>query len=200
MAKKIARKRGAVAEANAVAAKLTPKDKKTMGSIVGLADGVVERGREAPRSVRRYPVAHAVERPLQPAEADPRDGQRHQPAAALRSVAGQGLHADDAGRQRLQEADRRKARRPACEVCTTCSSTRSKAPRKNTFDDQDECDTIIEDVEVLLDQPARRAAPVRREARRDGRATSRSSTAATRSTARGWAPAATAFRRSSSRT
>ena len=45
MAKKITtirRKRGAVAEAKAVAAKLTPRDKKTMGSIVGLADRVVD--------------------------------------------------------------------------------------------------------------------------------------------------------------
>ena len=42
MAKKVIRRqRGAVAEAKAVAAKLTPRDKKTMGSIVGLADGVV---------------------------------------------------------------------------------------------------------------------------------------------------------------
>ncbi len=37
----IRRKRGAVAEAKEVAAKLSPRDKKTMGSIVGLADGVV---------------------------------------------------------------------------------------------------------------------------------------------------------------
>src|SRR3990172_8398796 len=41
MAKRLNRKRGAVAEAKAAAAKLTPRDKKTMGSIVGLADGVV---------------------------------------------------------------------------------------------------------------------------------------------------------------
>src|SRR5215475_13788426 len=41
MAKKIARKRGAVAESKAIAAKLTPRDKKTLGSIEGLADGEV---------------------------------------------------------------------------------------------------------------------------------------------------------------
>jgi DNA topoisomerase-6 subunit A len=42
MAKKlIRRKRGAVAEAKAATANLTPRDKKTMGTIVGLADGVV---------------------------------------------------------------------------------------------------------------------------------------------------------------
>jgi DNA topoisomerase VI subunit A len=41
MAKKIRRKRSAVAETKAAAAKLTPRDKKTMTGIVGLADRVV---------------------------------------------------------------------------------------------------------------------------------------------------------------
>ena len=41
MSKRISRRRGAVQEAKAVAAKLSPRDKKTMGSIVELADGVV---------------------------------------------------------------------------------------------------------------------------------------------------------------
>ena len=63
-------------------------------------------------------------------EAVHRDGQRHEPPAAVQPVAGQELHADAARGQRLQAADRRKARRPASEVCSTCSSTRSKAPRK----------------------------------------------------------------------
>ena len=71
--------------------------------------------------------------------------------------------------------------------------------KEETFDDQAECDPVIEDVEVDAQQPARRAAPVRSEARRHGRADHARSTAATRSTARGWAPAATAFPRSSSR-
>ena len=41
--------------------------------------------------------------------------------------------------------------------------------KENTFDDQGECDTIIEDIEVLLDALARGAAPVRRRTRRHGR-------------------------------
>jgi DNA topoisomerase-6 subunit A len=41
MGKIIRRRRGAVAEAKAAAAKLSPRDKKTMGSIVDLADNVV---------------------------------------------------------------------------------------------------------------------------------------------------------------
>ena len=65
--------------------------------------------------------------------------------------------------------------------------------KEETFDDQGECDPIIEDVEVMLERAARRAAPLRQERRRRWSATSRSSTAATRSTARGWVRAATAF-------
>ena len=70
--------------------------------------------------------------------------------------------------------------------------------KENTFDDQSECDTIIEDIEVLLDSLREELHLYADEARRRWSATSRSSTTATRSTARGWAPAATAFRRSSS--
>jgi hypothetical protein len=40
--------------------------------------------------------------------------------------------------------------------------------REETFDTQDECDPIIEDVEVMLDGAPRRAAPVRPETRRNG--------------------------------
>ena len=39
---------------------------------------------------------------------------------------------------------------PASEVCSTCSSTRSKAPRKKRSTTQDECDPVIEDLEVTL--------------------------------------------------
>src|ERR1043165_3803664 len=42
MSKKISRRRGSVQEAKQAAAKLSPRDKKTMGSIVGLADHVVD--------------------------------------------------------------------------------------------------------------------------------------------------------------
>ena len=87
-------------------------------------------GREAPRSARRYPVAHALERPLQPAQADSRDGQ-------LRPTGGSSSTCrrprPTCGRCSSPAAARscsRRARRPACVVCTTCSSTRSKAPRK----------------------------------------------------------------------
>src|SRR6476660_2208675 len=42
MAKKISRRRGAAQEAKEAAAKLSPRDKKTMTNIVGLADRVVD--------------------------------------------------------------------------------------------------------------------------------------------------------------
>ena len=84
---------------------------------------------------RRDPYVDIPSRTLSNVHYSPRKrilemGNAHQPPAAVRPVAGQGLHADDAGRQRLQEADRRRARRPASAVCSTCSSTRSKARRK----------------------------------------------------------------------
>ncbi len=72
--------------------------------------------------------------------------------------------------------------------------------REETFDDQAECDPVIEDVEVGAQQPARGAARLRLEPRQPGRPDRRWSTAATKSTARGWARPATAFPRSSSAT
>ena len=71
--------------------------------------------------------------------------------------------------------------------------------KENTFDDQGECDTVIEDIEVLL-------ASLREElhlyADKRGEMVGNiiaHRSAATRSIARGWDRAATAFRRSSSR-
>ena len=71
--------------------------------------------------------------------------------------------------------------------------------KEETFDEQSECDPIIEDVEVAARQPCAKncICTPRSAATWSGR--SRSSTAATKSTARAWAPAATAFPRSSSR-
>ena len=61
MAKKISRRRGSVQEAKEVAAKLSPRDKKTMGSIVGLANRVVPAGQtlaaavELARQIASFP-------------------------------------------------------------------------------------------------------------------------------------------------
>ena len=71
--------------------------------------------------------------------------------------------------------------------------------KEETFEDQAECDPVIEDVEVLLGSPPRGAAHVRQTRGDDGRQSSCWTTAATKSTARGWARAATASPRSSSR-
>ena len=71
--------------------------------------------------------------------------------------------------------------------------------KENTFDDQDESDTIIEDLEVMLDTLREELHLYAKNRGDDGRQHHAHRQAATRSTARGWAPAATAFPRSSSR-
>ena len=72
--------------------------------------------------------------------------------------------------------------------------------KEETFDDQDECDPIIEDVEVMLDALREELHLYAQNVGDMVGPHHARSTAATRSTAPGWAPAATAFRRSSSRT
>ena len=61
--------------------------------------------------------------------------------------------------------------------------------KEETFDDQEESDTIIEDVEVTLDSLREELHLYAEQPRRPGRADHARSTAATRSTARGWASA-----------
>jgi hypothetical protein len=58
--------------------KLSPRDKKTNESLVGLADRVVDAAHKS-----RDPVSDARQRPLLAAKADYRDGQREEPAATL---------------------------------------------------------------------------------------------------------------------
>ncbi len=70
--------------------------------------------------------------------------------------------------------------------------------KEETFDEQADCDTIIEDMEVTLNALREELHLYAKNARRPWSGRSRWSTAATRSIARGWAPAATASRRSSS--
>ena len=178
MAKKlIRRKRGAVAEAKAVAAKLSPRDKKTMGSIVGLADRVVDAAEKRKDPHVDIPSRTLGQRALQPAEADHRDGQHHEPPAAVRSVAGQGLHANDARGERrkklLTQGKTTSLRGMFYMLKHTIEGT-----KENTFDDQSECDPVIEDIEVLLDSCAKNCICTRRTAATMV-GTSRSSTAAT---------------------
>ena len=187
-------------ESKEAAAKLSPRDKKDARQHRRSGRRRRRRRRKAAGSACRYPVALAVERAVQPERSEFIEmGKQHEPPAAVQPVAGQGLHADAAGRQRVQAADRARqddqlprsvlpaqahdrrhqGRRP--------STTRANATRSSRMS------------KCSLNSAARGAAPVRPKARRHGRRRSRSSTAATRSIARAWAPAATAFRRSSSR-
>ncbi len=70
--------------------------------------------------------------------------------------------------------------------------------KEETFADQTECDPVIEDCEVLLNSLREELHLYAQKTRRHGRRNRAGRLAATRSTARGWAPAATASRRSSS--
>ena len=129
---------------------MTPQDKKHAAVAHDPGGWRGRDGRTPQGAAPRRSVAVAEQRPVQQVEALHRDGQRQEPPRAVQSVAGQELHADHAGRQRLQTARSNRARRRASEVCSTCSSTRSKAPRRRRSTTQDECDPVIEDVEVML--------------------------------------------------
>jgi DNA topoisomerase VI subunit A len=149
MAKKLVRRRGAVAESKAVAAKLSPRDKKTMGSIEGLADGVVTAAEK-----RRDPYVDIPSRTLANVHYSPR-----------KRILEMGKSTN---RRQLFDLSQAKAYMRTMLVATGCKRllTQSKTTslrglyymlkhtiegtKENTFDDQSECDTIIEDVEVLL--------------------------------------------------
>ena len=150
MAKKmIRRKRGAVAEAKAVAAKLTPRDKKTMGSIVGLADGVVTAAEK-----RRDPHVDIPSRTLSNVHYSPR-----------KRIIEMG---NSTNRRQLFDLAQAKAYMQTMLVASGCkrllnegktTSLRGmfymlkhtiEGTKENTFDDQDECDPVVEDIEVLL--------------------------------------------------
>jgi DNA topoisomerase-6 subunit A len=150
MAKKtIRRNRGAVAEAKAAAAKLTPRDKKTMGSIVGLADRVVDSAEK-----RRDPHVDIPSRTLANVRYSPR-----------KRIIEMG---NATNRRQLFDLSQAKAYMRTMLVASGCKKllTQGKTTslrglfymlkhtiegtKENTFDEQEECDTIIEDTEVLL--------------------------------------------------
>src|SRR3990170_5397286 len=149
MAKKISRKRGAVAEAKELAAKLTPRDKKTMGSIVGLADGVVNAAEK-----RKDPHVDIPSRTL--------SNVRYSPRKRILEMG------NSTNRRQLFDLAQAKAYMRTMLVASGCKRllTQGKTisirgmyymlkhtiegAKENTFDDQSECDTVIEDVEVLL--------------------------------------------------
>jgi len=150
MAKKlIRRKRGAVAEAKEIAAKLSPRDKKTMGSIVGLADEVVTAAEKL-----RDPHVDIPARTL--------SNVRYSPRKRIIEMG------NSTNRRQLFDLSQAKAYMRTMLVASGCkkllvqgktTSLRGlfymlkhtiEGTKENTFDDQAECDTIIEDTEVLL--------------------------------------------------
>jgi DNA topoisomerase-6 subunit A len=150
MAKRlIRRKHGAVAESKAVAAKLSPRDKRTMGSIVGLADGVVVAAEK-----RKDPYVDVPSRTLANVHYSPR-----------KRIIEMG---NATNRRQLFDLAQAKAYMRTMLVASGCKRllTQGKSTslrgmfymlkhtiegtKENTFDDQSECDTIIEDTEVLL--------------------------------------------------
>jgi DNA topoisomerase-6 subunit A len=151
MAKKtiIRRKRGAVAEAKAVAATLTLRDKKTLGSINGLADKVVDAAEK-----RKDPYVDIPSRTLSNVHYSPR-----------KRILEMG---NSTNRRQLFDLAQAKAYMRTMLVASGCKKLLSQqkttslrgmyymlkrtiqGTKENTFDDQGECDTIIEDVEVLL--------------------------------------------------
>ena len=146
---RIRRKRGAVAEAKAAAAKLSPRDKKTMGSIVELADNVVTAAEK-----RRDPYVEVPSRTLA--------NVRYSPRKKIIEM-GSGTN-----RRQLFDLAQAKAYMRTMLVASGCKRllTQGKSTslrgmfymlkhtiegtKENTFDEQSECDTIIEDTEVLL--------------------------------------------------
>jgi DNA topoisomerase-6 subunit A len=150
MAKKlIRRKRGAVAEAKAASANLTPRDKRTMGTIVGLADGVVSAAEK-----RKDPYVDIPSRTLSNVTYSPR-----------KRIIEMG---NAKNRRMLFDLSQAKAYMRTMLVANGCKRLLSQGKttslrgmyymlkhtiegtKENTFDDQEESDTIIEDVEVLL--------------------------------------------------
>ena len=198
MAKKIARKRGAVAESKAVAAKLSPRDKKTMGSIEGLADGVVSAAEK-----RRDPYVDIPSRTLANVHYSPR-----------KRILEMGKSTN---RRQLFDLSQAKAYMQTMLVASGCKQLID--PRQDdelarsvlhaqAHDRRHEGKHVRRSERVRHDHRRRRSAARRACAKSctctptnaaRWSATSSLSTAATKSIARGWARAATRSRRSSSR-
>src|SRR3954463_5423662 len=150
MAKKvIGRRRGAAQEAKEAAAKLSPRDKKTMGSIVGLADRVVDSAEK-----RKDPHVDIPSRTLSNVKFSPRKGiiemgnstNRRQLFDLAQAKAYMRTMLVASGAKKLLTQGKTTSLRGMYYMLKhTIEGT-----KENTFDDQSECDTIIEDVEVLL--------------------------------------------------
>ena len=149
MAKKVARKRGSAGEAKESVAKLTAKDKKTMGSIVGLADAVANAAEK-----RRDPHVDIPSRTLSNVRYSPRKGiiemgnstNRRQLFDLSQAKAYMQTMLVASGTKKLLLQGKTTSLRGLFYMLKhTIDGT-----KENTFDDQAECDPIVEDIEVLL--------------------------------------------------
>ena len=146
----MAKKRPVRPTANKAPVKLSTRDKKTLSSITGLADGVVKAAKG-----RRDPYVDIPSRTL--------SNVRY---SARKRIIEMG---NSKNRRQLFDLSQAKAYMRTMLVASGCkqlidqgktTSLRGmfymlkhtiEKTKENTFDDQNECDTIIEDVEVLLD-------------------------------------------------
>jgi DNA topoisomerase-6 subunit A len=150
MAKKtISRRRGAAQEAKEVAAKLSPRDKKTMGSIMGLADRVVDMAEK-----RKDPHVDIPSRTLSNVHYSPRKGiiemgtstNRRQLFDLSQAKSYMQTMLVASGAKKLLLQDKTTSLRGLFYMLKhTIEGT-----KENTFDDQSECDPVVEDIEVLL--------------------------------------------------
>jgi DNA topoisomerase-6 subunit A len=150
MAKKtIGRRRGAAQEAKEAAAKLSPRDKKTMGSIVGLADRVVDSAEK-----RKDPHVDIPSRTLSNVHYSPRKGiiemgnstNRRQLFDLSQAKAYMQTMLVASGAKKLLNQGKTTSLRGLFYMLKhTIEGT-----KENTFDDQNECDPVVEDIEVLL--------------------------------------------------
>jgi DNA topoisomerase-6 subunit A len=150
MAKKLIRRRRATdGNGKNPAATLSPRDKKTMTSIVGLADRVVDAAEK-----RRDPHVDIPSRTLSNVRYSPR-----------KKIIEMG---NATNRRQLFDLSQAKAYMQTMLVATGCkrllnegktTSLRGlfymlkhtiEGTKENTFDDQDQCDPIVEDIEVVL--------------------------------------------------
>jgi DNA topoisomerase VI subunit A len=149
MAKKLVRRRAGDEDGKRSAATLSPKDKRTMDSIVGLADRVVDAADK-----RKDPHVDIPSRTLSNVRFSPRKGIIEMGNAT--------------NRRQLFDLAQAKAYMRTMLVASGCkkllvqgktTSLRGmyymlkhtiEGTKENTFDDQSDSDTVIEDVEVLL--------------------------------------------------
>jgi DNA topoisomerase-6 subunit A len=147
--KKVRRKKVPAATTPRKAVQLSPRDKRTMGQLTGLADGVVAAARKA-----RDPFVDIPSRTLSNVKYSPRK-------RILEMGSGK-------NRRQLFDLSQAKAYMRTMLVASGCKRLLDEGKstslrglfymlkhtientKENTFDEQNECDTIIEDVEVML--------------------------------------------------